>query len=288
MSLPISRKAPTASEALFASLGIQELEANVCEDTPRNRRILRKSGTIFHVIYPEAGETAPTGLLQVDLEPDAKTRTDQSSYDRNRHILTDEKNPWSDYLPVYELPLDFWETAPPYMIRALRTYEQAKAEGKTGDDLPSLPVRCMKRRGDGTRCWNWSWVSNPHAKPSICRLHSPSGAWNRQEEIQKLQETARLRLAQLTDDAVSVMDELMHESKVDQVRLRAATELLDRAGLKPGTELTISGDVKHTHEIDPAQAVRERLAVLAERIVSPPAALPEVVEAEVVEDSTSE
>lgn len=94
------------------------------------------------------------------------------------------------------------------------------------------------------------------------------------------------------------MDELMHESKVDQVRLRAATELLDRAGLKPGQELTITGDITHTHN-DPAQAVRERLKVLAERMTPPPAELeapPEdatedncaILDAEIVEEETTE
>lgn len=275
----------TAGEALFASLGIREIESNVCEDTPQNRRAIRRAGVIFRVVPPEAGTTAPTGMLEVDLSPDAADKSNQSSWERNRIILENPKDPWSDYLPITDLPLDFWETAPPWLIRVLRSYEDAPADNK-----PALPVRCKKRRADGSRCWLWSWTTNPHQKTNICRHHAPSGAWNRAEEIQRLQESARLRLAQLTDDAVDVMDDLMHESKVDQVRLRAATELLDRAGLKPGTELTISGDVKHTHEIDPAQAVRDRLRVLADRIT--PAIEPAdsddncaILDAEVVEDA---
>ena len=284
--------APTAGEALFASLGIQEVEANVCEDTFPNRRLLRKAGVVFRVIPPEPGTTAPTALLEIDLSPDARGKADQSSWERNKWILTNPKDPWSDYVPLDECPLDFWETAPAWLIRVLRSYEDAVKAGIPEKDRPILPVRCKKRRGDGTRCWAWSWTSNPHQRTDICRSHGPNGAWNRAEEIQRLQESARLRLAQLTDDAIDVMDELMHESKVDQVRARMATELLDRAGLKPGTELTISGDVKHTHEIDPAQAVRDRLRTLAERITPKEleASDPDdedctILEAEIVEDS---
>lgn len=283
--------APTSTEALFASLGIQEVEANVCEDTPENRRLIRKSGALFKVVPPETGSTAPTGLLEIAFGQDAINESNQSSYDRNKIILENPKDPWSDYLPLQDCPLDFWESAPAWLIRVLRSYEDAVAKGTPKEKLPTLPVRCQKRRGDGTRCWMWSWTSNPHQKTTICRSHAPSGAWNRGEEIQRLQESARLRLAQLTDSAVDVMDELMHESKVDQVRLRAATELLDRAGLKPGQELTISGEITHTHT-DPAQAVRDRLKVLAERMTPAPAELEAVddpdncaiLDAEIVEE----
>lgn len=290
MSTHFPTSAPTAGEALFASLGIQEVEANVCEDSFANRRTLRKAGVIFRVVPPEAGSTAPTGLLEIDLTPDAKDKTNRSSWERNKIILTNPKDPWSDYLPLTELPLDYWEIAPAWLIRVLRSYEEAVAKGVPEEKRPVLPVRCKKRRGDGTRCWAWSWTSNPHQRTDICRSHGPNGAWNRAEEIQRLQESARLRLAQLTDDAIDVMDELMHESKVDQVRARMATELLDRAGLKPGTELTISGDINHNHEINPAQAVRERLRVLAERMTPTPelevpdAEDSEVLEAEIIED----
>ena len=186
MSTHLPHSAPTAGEALFASLGIQEVESNVCEDTFPNRRILRKAGVIFRVIPPEAGITAPTGLIEIDLSPDAKDKSNRSSWERNKIILTDPKNPWSDYIPLNECPLDFWETAAPWLIRVLRTYEEAPADKK-----PYLPVRCEKRRADGTRCWAWSWTTNPHQKPVICRQHAPSGAWNRAEEIQLLQESAR-------------------------------------------------------------------------------------------------
>jgi hypothetical protein len=103
----------------------------------------------------------------------------------------------------------------------------------------------------------------------------------------------------MSPEAVAVLEDLMMNSDVPHVRLKAATEVLDRIGIRGGTELTVSGHVTHEVE-DPAQVVRDRLSQLAERAEAAqipsaqadqpgnsPLELP-VVQGEVVESETNE
>ena len=104
-----------------------------------------------------------------------------------------------------------------------------------------------------------------------------------------------MRLAQLTGPSLEALEDLVLNSTVPAVRLKAATEVLDRVGIRGGTELNVSGTVEH-EIIDPAIAVRERLNTLAERMAKPPelpgetsdeSSTPDIVVGEVVEDETN-
>lgn len=107
--------------------------------------------------------------------------------------------------------------------------------------------------------------------------------------MNKLNDAAKMRLSQLTGPSLEALEDLIINSTVPAVRLKAATEVLDRVGIRGGTELTISGHVEH-EVIDPAQAVRDRLNSLAERMApkevesSSPVEGTDVVEGVVVED----
>lgn len=76
-------------------------------------------------------------------------------------------------------------------------------------------------------------------------------------------EAARLRLIGATDEAVDWLLELAESSTSDAVRLKATTEVLDRAGVRGGVEV----DVTVGEKVDPAQALRDRLAVLRKRTI---------------------
>lgn len=64
-----------------------------------------------------------------------------------------------------------------------------------------------------------------------------------------------------TDDAVAVLEFLMSESVSEPVRLRAAVEILDRAGIRGGMEIR-----PLPQEESPAVILEERLRTLTRRM----------------------
>lgn len=263
--------------------GIEEVEANVCEDTFENRQKLNSVGVPYKVFEP--------GLIEVlfdDYSELNKHHSDQFS--KKKIILANPRDPWSDYLPFDELPLDYMEVAPAWIKRHLNKYEDAVAEGLPEHKLPILPTRCKRVRADGSRCWQWSWPNE--GSKGMCRTHGDKFAFDAVGQMAKLNDAAKMRLSQLTEPSLQALEDLVLNSSVPQVRLKAATEILDRVGIRGGTELTVSGNVDHTVK-DPALEVRERLNSLAERMsaAAPPAGeleSGEVVEGEVISESSSQ
>jgi hypothetical protein len=79
---------------------------------------------------------------------------------------------------------------------------------------------------------------------------------------QKVIDAARLELLAAAGDAVATLVAIRDDPNVpDAVRLKASTEILDRAGLHRGTELTISAPAQPA--ISPAEIIRGRLERLA-------------------------
>jgi hypothetical protein len=78
--------------------------------------------------------------------------------------------------------------------------------------------------------------------------------------------------------AVDVLEELMESAQSEPVRLKASTEILDRAGVRGGVELDVGVDVtvRSPHEV-----IKERLARLA-------AGAQHLVELEMNKDGTYE
>lgn len=269
----------------LARFGIEEVEANVCEDTFENRQALTNAKVRFKVFEP--------GLIEVDLDGagDDLNSRHANMYDKYRIILQNSKDPWSDYLPFDELPLDYMESAPAWIQRHLNKYHDALEEGVREDKIPVLPRRCSRHRADGSRCWAWSWPAVSAAFQ--CKTHAPKFAFDAVGQAAALRDASRLRIADLTPHAVGVLEDLMLNSQVPAVRLKAATELLDRDGIRGGTELTVSGQIDH-NAIDPAQVVRDRLQGLANRLApkeleeAPAAPEGDIVDAEVVEEPANE
>lgn len=52
--------------------------------------------------------------------------------------------------------------------------------------------------------------------------------------------TARLQLMGATEDAFEVLESLLLPGVAEGIRLKAATEILDRAGLKAGMEIAVT------------------------------------------------
>jgi len=165
-----------------------------------------------------------------------------------------------------DYPLDFMETAPAWIKRHMNKYEDALAEGLPAHKIPILPNRCVRMRADGSRCWMWAWPSE--SAEGFCRQHCDKFAFNATAQMAKLSDAAKMRLSQLTEPSLAALEDLVLNSTVPHVRLKAATEVLDRVGIRGGTELTVSGSVDHTVST-PAEVVHERLASLAERLRQP-------------------
>jgi hypothetical protein len=97
-------------------------------------------------------------------------------------------------------------------------------------------------------------------------------------------ERARLKLAQSAPFAVDVLEDLMENAESEPVKLKAASEILDRAGIKGGYEFDVNVEVTDARPAASVIAERlERLAAGAQAMFQ----LEEVIDGEVVEDSTT-
>jgi hypothetical protein len=122
---------------------------------------------------------------------------------------------------------------------------------------PIPVVRCTHVWPDGhdrqgERCNKWSLRGSRR-----CYYHSGRGNLKNVEEYRlAVVESARLRITEAVPEALDWLFELGANSTADNVRLKAATEILDRAGIKSAEQIDVS--VTH-HEADPAVALAERL-----------------------------
>lgn len=138
---------------------------------------------------------------------------------------------------------------------------------------PVPVVRCVHIKRDGERCKKWS--IRGYTK---CYAHTGFGGLpNVQEYADKVVEAARMRLIGNTDAAVDTLEELMSGS-TDTVRLKSATEILDRAGVRGGFEI-LHEEVGEKE--DAAAKIRRQLETLR-RNTSPIES--DIVDAEVIDD----
>ena len=96
------------------------------------------------------------------------------------------------------------------------------------------PNRCKARKRDGTPCMRY-----PLRGTTVCRLHGGSAP--------QVQRSARLRLLELVDPALSnLADILSRKNVLDADKIRACTAILDRAGYGPNSKLTVEqkGDLR--------------------------------------------
>jgi hypothetical protein len=126
-------------------------------------------------------------------------------------------------------------------------------------------------KSDGIRCLKWT--SGRRDDDGLCVTHLPNVRLDTQGAIA----AARLRVMQSAPRAVEVLEDLLESAESEPVKLKAATELLDRAGVRGGFEIdqNVAIDVRPAAEI-----LQERLKTLLINVTSAP--LPEL-EAEVIE-----
>jgi len=262
-------------------LGIVEIERGVCEDTFENRAILRKSLMNWDPVYDASG--APTGLIAARTKEATKERR-LLSLQEKRPLLTVPTDNNSDYSNGLDLILDdeLCKIVPPWVVGATKVWQAEQANGRPENSKrapAALPHRCRQIKSDGIRCM--LWASGRIKDDGLCRIHLRTvrkpGA-----DVER----ARLKLAQSAPFAVDVLEDLMENAESEPVKLKAASEILDRAGVKGGYDFNLNVEVSDVRPA--AQVVAERLAKLAEGAATIQEMLnqseADIVEGEVVED----
>jgi len=266
----------------LSALGLHEHELVIVEDTADNRRALRAAGLQWDTVYDQLGR--PTGLIAGRSQEALKERRLQSLSEK-RALLTDPTKNNSDFLTGLDLLVDeaACKVTPPWVLGATRLFvdeENGKVVKSKNRAPSSLPHRCRIVKTDGIRCMLWS--SGRPKDDGLCRIHLRT---NRRPGADV--EWARQKLKQSASAAVDVLEELMDTAQSEPVRLKASTEILDRAGVRGGVEVDVGGVL----EVRPAKdIVAERLQRLADAAQRKAASLVDVkvIEAEVVmEDSNN-
>lgn len=241
--------------------GIEEVDRGICQDSYENRSILRTHKLNWNNVYDENGQ--PTGLIQV-LSPEMQQAKSLSSIDSRKVILVDDRDPNSDYLTEEALLIEEAADtlAPLWVIAQTRTWvrvrEARKKDPNVRPHLEGPPARCRFIKSDGVRCM--LWYTGRKTDDGLCRTHLGS----RHNNITGAVAKARERAYQAAPAAINILEQMMESAESEQVKLKAATEILDRAGIRGGVELDAKVEVNERPADD---IIRERLARLAPQLI---------------------
>lgn len=250
----------------LSTLGIEEAEKGVCEDNYQNRAILRRAKLAWDPVYSTNG--IPTGLIRARSKESTMERRLLSLAEK-RPIMVDSTSNNSDYLTGLDLlaeeAADF--LVPPWVIHSTRLYLKEQNEGGPKSDKRkplAQPHRCRQVKDDGIRCMLWS--SGRPKDDGLCRIHLRSTQHKTSDDIER----ARQKLVQAAPYAVDMLEDLMENAESEPVKLKAATEILDRAGIRGGVEIDTSVNI----DVRPAaQVIAERLDRLAQGAIQSAAKL---------------
>lgn len=231
--------------------GIEQTDRGICEDTFENRQALRRAKLNWLPVYSENG--VPTGLIQA-LSVEMQSEQRLLSLREKEAILTDPNNRNSDYLTGADLLVESAADiiVPPWVLGATKLWVRQQNEGgpREGKKALPLPSRCKAIKDDGIRCQ--LWTGGRAHDDGLCRVHLGSLKNKPTDSVER----ARQRLTQAAPAAVDVLEELLESAESEPVKLKAATEILDRAGVRAGfdfnTEVTVD--------------VRPAASIIAERL----------------------
>lgn len=252
---------PSSILADLSEIGIEEVDRGICEDTFENRLLLRRSKLIWEPVYSSNGSS--TGLIKVRSAESTRERRIQSLSEK-RPILVNPSDNNSDYLTGLDLIAEEASDylVPPWVVGATRKWlkEQEAGGPPTAKRQPvPLPHRCRQVKFDGIRCMLWG--SGRPQDDGLCRIHLRNLKSKTSDDIER----ARDKLMQAAPYAVDKLEELMEFAESEPVKLKAATEILDRAGVRGGVEIdtTVNVDVRPA-----AQIIAERLERLSSGALS--------------------
>ena len=257
----------------LGALGIEEVDKGVCQDTFENRAILRRARMSWDPVYSTNG--VPTGLINARSKETVMERR-LMSLSEKRPLLVVPTDNNSDYITGLDLlaeeATDY--LVPPWVIHSTRLYlKEQEAGGPPSEKRKPLcqPHRCRQVKDDGIRCMLWA-SGRPH-DDGLCRVHLRSTKSKTSDDIER----ARTKLMQAAPYAVDMLENLMENAESEPVKLKAATEILDRAGVRGGIEIdsTVVLDARPA-----ASVIAERLERLQQGAISTAARLAEILEPE--------
>lgn len=240
----------------LSELGINEVERGICEDNYENRGILRRAKMGWDTVYSSNG--VPTGLIQARSEAMATERR-MLSLAEKKPIMVDPSSSNSDYLTGLDLLAESASDylVPPWVVGATKMWvsEQDNPVASEKKKPTALPHRCRAVKDDGLRCMLWS--SGRPKDDGLCRVHLRSLKKRPGEDIER----ARQKLTQAAPYAVDMLEDLMQNAVSEPVKLKASTEILDRAGVRGGVE--VDSNISVTDARPASLIIAERLQRLA-------------------------
>jgi hypothetical protein len=162
--------------------------------------------------------------------------------------------------------MDFNELppAPPLLNDKSEEHIVKRSPAQQGTNVPSswkptlsepIPVvRCTGTTSSGAPCTRWSIRG-----ANVCIKHGAQLPAVKKAAAQRV-ETARIMMMGAATDMYDVLFSLAQEGNEAGIRLKAATEILDRAGLKAGQEVNVTVE----HVGSPINEILEQLAVFTE------------------------
>lgn len=148
--------------------------------------------------------------------------------------------------------------------------------------LPS--VKCTATKRDGNPCGAWSV-----AGVTVCLKHG-GNLPNVKKAAEARKEAARLKLIDMAEEAAEVIEYLMVYGTQEQIRLNAAKDVLDRAGIKGGADITVD----HQHTLAPSKMLGDKLEEMAKRVLKEreeqytPDENLDIIKSEVVQDDETD
>jgi hypothetical protein len=240
----------------LSTFDIEEVDRGICMDTAENRKILRKHKMAWRQVYNSDGSISPN--IEVISAEMQSARAEQAALDR-APILVDPKNKNSDYLSGWDLiaEVEADNLVPAWVLASTRKWVKYNDNPKENPKpkIENPPTRCTAIKADGNRCLLWS--AGRTTDSGMCRIHLGTRNMAAGVSVQR----ARDRIQQAAVTAADVIEYLLDSADSEQVRLKAATEILDRAGVRAGFEIDASLTA------DPASAalmIADRLRKLAE------------------------
>jgi hypothetical protein len=174
-------------------------------------------------------------------------------------IMVDPSSSNSDYLTGLDLLAESASDylVPPWVVGATKMWiaEQDNPVASEKKKPTALPHRCRAVKDDGLRCMLWS--SGRPKDDGLCRVHLRSLKKRPGEDIER----ARAKLTQAAPYAVDMLEDLMQNAVSEPVKLKASTEILDRAGVRGGVE--VDSNISVTDARPAAIIIAERLQRLA-------------------------
>lgn len=184
------------------------------------------------------------------------------------------QNPFDENMMVLP-PAPVSNDGSEYKFPSAEGYETVPDGWKPTSGRPLPALRCTHVRDDDSRCKNFGVRGTGfNGTPSMCFIHGGSlPSVKAKAEATLL--VARMRLVENTGMALDTLFDLTKPGTADNIRLKASTEILDRAGVKGAADFT----VEVNHAVSAADSIAERLKSIAGR-----AEPEEIVDAEVVDN----